>query len=101
MADKADEGKLFPVKLLKNFRPSGAVEIVGYHKDAVYAKNAAGQRIEVEPAAFISNEGNPAPYAGAGFEDKIWANTVVRLGLEEAKRAISLKIAERADELPA
>lgn len=91
----------FPVKLLKNFRPKGEFEIVGYQKPAVRVKNAAGQMIEVEPAEFLTGVGAPAPYAGSGYEDKIWAETVVKLDIEEAKRAISLKIAERADALPA
>lgn len=98
MPPKSD---LFPVHLLKNYVPKGLFEIVGHHKAAVEKKNAAGQMIVVEPARFVEGEQRPAPYPGAGFSDKIWSGTVLRLPIDEAKALIGKRLAERADELPA
>lgn len=96
---KADKDK-FPVRLLKNYMPIGEHEIVGHHRPAVVQKNAAGQMVVIEPAAFVEGVMTEPEFAGAGCKGKVWANTVIRLPIEEAKRAISLKIAERADALP-
>ena len=35
--------KLFPVKLLKNYRPAGAYELVGYHQPEITQKDSAGK----------------------------------------------------------
>lgn len=50
--------KLFPVLLLKNYKPRGKYEIVG--------------------------EPSKPPYPGVGFEHKLWAGTTVMLPREEA-----------------
>lgn len=61
---------LFPVKLQKNYRPVGGFKIV-------------------------EKDGERAP---TGEEEaKVSAGTVILVGVEEAKRIIGLKIAERAD----
>ena len=41
--------KLFPVKLTKNYVPCGTYEIVGYLKEAVKRKDAAGNWKIIEP----------------------------------------------------
>ena len=75
------EGKTFPVRLLKNYRPADKFEI----KDA---------------------EGNwQAPPVVAEGQDpglvfKMKAGTTIKLPLDEAKGLIAKRIAERADELP-
>ena len=40
-----------------------------------------------------------APFPGVGFETKIWAETVLRLPTEEAKRLVGRNLAARADAL--
>ncbi len=81
------------VKLLRNYRPMGNYEIVGWHKPAVEKKLPSGKVEEVEPSEFISGSMAPAPVAGAvGFANKIWANTVIRLPIDEAKTVVRQQI---------
>lgn len=61
-AGEPEADKLFPVRLLKNYKPAGRYEIVG------------------EMAA--------APRPGLDFKDKLWAGTVVALPREEAIRLV-------------
>jgi hypothetical protein len=104
--------KLFPVLLMKNYVPRGQYEIVGYLKEAVKQKDAAGNLRTIEPEAFIEGEMKPSAYPGVGFDAmemkdktivnaKIWAGTTIRLPVEEAKHLVSKKLAERADAIAA
>jgi hypothetical protein len=93
--------KMFPVLLTKNYVPSGAYEIVGYLKEAVKRKDAAGSWRVVEPEEFIKGEMKPHTSHGVGFAGKIWAGTQIRLPMDEAKTVIAKKIAERADAIAA
>jgi hypothetical protein len=92
--------KLFPVKLLKNYRPAGKYEVVGYHRPEKVQKDTAGKVVVVQEAAFMEGEMSPPPYPGVGFETKVWAETVLRLPVDEAKRLVSKRLAERADAIP-
>lgn len=93
--------KLFPVVLLKNHCPSGNYEIVGYLKEAVTVKDAAGNWSVLEPERFVEGEMKPYQTPGVGFEGKIWAGTHIKLPLEEARRLVAAKAAERADVIAA
>lgn len=106
------EVKLFPVVLLKNYVPKNTYEIVGYLKKAIEVKNAIGKIEIIEPEKFIPGEMRPHDSPGVGFGEmvmkdgttvnaKIWAGTTVKLPVDEARRAVALKIAERADEIAA
>jgi len=71
-----DNPKMFPVKLVKNYRPRNDYKVVG------------------EPVA--------PPYPGVGGEDKLWAGTVVELPPEEAKALIenvAVSMVSRKDEM--
>lgn len=92
--------KLFPVKLLKNYRPAGEFEIVGYHQPEITQKDSAGKVVVTQKAEFIEGQGAPPPFPGVGFDTKIWAETVVKLPMEEAKRLVGKHLAERADAFP-
>lgn len=94
--------KLFPVKLLKNYRPASSegYEIVGYHRPEKAAKDAAGRVVILEEAGFIEGEMAPPPFPGVGFDNKIWAETVLKLPIEEAKRLVGKNLAARADAIP-
>lgn len=92
--------KLFPVKLLKNYRPVGLYEVVGYHRPEKVQKDTAGKVVVVQEAAFMEGEMAPAPFPGVGFDTKIWADTVLKLPMEEAKRLVGRNLADRADALP-
>lgn len=103
------EVKMFPVLLTKNYVPKGDYEIVGYLKEAVKVKNAAGQLIISEPEEFIEGVMKPHQSPGVGFAEfydrdgkkilnaKIWAGTQIKLPIDEAKALVAKKIAERAD----
>lgn len=104
--------KLFPVVLNKNYVPTGAYEIVGYLKEAVKRKDAAGNWRVVEPEEFIEGEMKPHNSPGVGFGEmvmkdgskvnaKIWAGTTIKLPVDEAKNLVTKKLAERADAIAA
>lgn len=93
--------KLFPVVLKKNYMPTCVYEIVGYLKPKVERKDSAGKMLVVEPEEFIAGEPHPAPYPGTGYPGKLWAGTHVRLPIDEAKKLVASKAAERADVIAA
>lgn len=93
--------QMFPVVLNKNYAPAGDYEIVGYLKPEVKRKDASGQWYVAEREEFIHGMMKPHASPGVGFPGKIWAGTHIRLPIEEAKAAISKKIAERADDIAA
>ena len=106
------ETKLFPVILNKNYVPQGHYEIVGYLKEAVKVKNAAGQMVITEPEEFVEGVMKPHQSPGVGYGEmtmkdgskvnaKIWAGTHIKLPLDEAKLLVAKKIAERADAIAA
>ncbi len=104
--------KMFPVLLTKNYVPKGEYQIVGYLKEAVKQKDAAGNLRTIEPEEFIEGEMKPHTSPGVGFgamvmkdgstvNAKIWAGTTIRVPLDEAKYVVAKKIAERADAIAA
>ena len=109
---RTDKQKLFPVILLKNYVPMDEYEIVGHLKEAIKRKDAAGNWRVVEPEAFVDGLMKPHDSPGVGYgamqmkdgsmvNAKIWAGTTIKLPVDEAKRAVALKIAERADDIAA
>jgi len=104
--------QMFPVVLNKNYVPRGEYEIVGYLKEAVKQKDAAGNWRTIEKEEFIKGEMKPHETPGVGFgeyEDvngkktnpKIWAGTQIKLPVDEAKQVVARQIAERADAIAA
>jgi hypothetical protein len=91
---EANKPKMVRVKLLRNYRPMGEVEIAGHWKPEIIVRNKLGKDEVISPAEFIEGENAPPPQAGVGFKDKLWAGTVIRLPVDEAKRAQKLAIAE-------
>jgi hypothetical protein len=98
---KQEAEKLFPVVLLKNHCPSGNYEIIGYLKEAVKVKDAAGHWSVLSPETFVEGEMKPHTSPGVGFPGKIWAGTHIKLPVEEAKRLVAAKAAERVDVIAA
>lgn len=94
--------KTVTVKLLRNYRPSGAFEIVGYHKDPILRKRPDGKMIVIEEGGFMVEKdpdtdkiiGAPPALPGTGFADRLNANTVIRVAPAEAKRMKAEKIGE-------
>ncbi len=104
--------KLFPVLLKKSYCPISDYEIIGYTKEAVKRKDAAGNWRVIEPEEFIAGVMKPHESHGVGFGEyidengrktnaKIWAETKIRLPIDEAKSVIAKNIAERADDIAA
>jgi hypothetical protein len=92
--------------------PADTYEIVGYLKEAVKRKDAAGNWRVVEPEEFVQGVMKPHQSPGVGFgamemkdgktvNAKIWAGTQIKVPVDEAKYVISKKIAERADDIAA
>lgn len=90
-----DPNPVDTVRLLRHYRPMGAVTIEGYLKPEKKRKNPAGVEVIVEPEEFVKGEACPAPFPGAGFVDKIWASTVITLPRDEAKGLVRSGIAVR------
>ena len=86
--------RMIAVKLLRNYRPIGEFEVVGYEREAILKKNAAGMMETVQEAAFIDEELPPPAQSGTGFPDKLWAGAVIRLPIDEAKSTRKAGIAE-------
>lgn len=91
--------KMVAMKLERNYRPAGAYEIVGYLKPEVKKKTAAGDWKVVEPEQFIAGEPAPPMFPGVGFENKIWANTTIKVPEDEARvmRKAGIASVELAD----
>lgn len=110
---EAVKTKLFPVILNKNHVPQGEYEIVGYLKEAIKRKDAAGNWKIIEPEEFIEGVMKPHESPGVGFGEyidkatgkktnaKIWAGTQIKVPVDEAKYLVAKKIAERADDIAA
>ena len=77
--------KMVTIKLTKNYRPGSDYEVVGYWQPEVKVKNAAGQEVVVRKREFIEGEKSPPTLAGTGFDTKLWAGTVIKIGKDEAK----------------
>lgn len=94
--------KTVTVKLLRNYRPRGQVEIVGYHKEPILRKRPDGKIVTLEPGGFVIETdpdtgqiiGAPPALPGTGFADRLNAGTVIRVGVDEAKRMRTEKIGE-------
>ncbi len=97
---KQATGKMFPVRLLRNYQPDHEYEVLGYYKPERKVKDAAGGWIVVDKGGWQAGEMKPAPFPGVGYSNKIWAETYVKVPVEDAKKLIENKSAERADALP-
>lgn len=95
-ADAAPVVKMVSMELLRNYRPAGAFEIVGYTQLAVIRKDGAGREYEYEAAKFIAGEMAPPPQAGVGTLGKIWAGTILRVPQDEGRIMRTNNIAERS-----
>lgn len=89
-----DTAKAVKMELKRHYVPHKLISIVGYQRPAKVVKNAAGEMKEVEPAKFIEGEVYPAIFPGVGFENKIWAGTVIEVPEDEAKTMRQKSIGE-------
>lgn len=90
--------KMVPIRLHRHYRPRDGFEVVGWHRPEKSIKRPDGQMMVVEKAEFVTevdeDEGSetygkikpaPSPLPGAGTGGKIWASTVIRVPVAEAK----------------
>lgn len=91
---EATPTKTVKMELKRHYVPHNLIAIIGYERPARFVKNAAGEMKEAEPAAFIDGEMYPPIFAGVGYENKIWAKTVIEVPEDEAKTMKRLGIAE-------
>ncbi len=87
--------KTVKMELKRHYVPHNLISIVGYERPARFTKNAAGEMKEVEAAAFIEGEMFPPIFAGVGYDNKIWAKTVIEVPEDEGKTMRRLGIAEQ------
>ena len=81
----AAPARLVPVKLVRNYRPMGTYEVVGWDKPAIEVKDPAGILRTIEEAKFVEGEAAPPPYSGVGSGERVWSGTTIRVPAEEAK----------------
>lgn len=86
--------KTVMMELKRHYVPHALVTIVGHQRPARMVKNAAGEMKEAEPAKFIDGEMYPAAFPGVGYDNKIWAGTVIEVPEAEAKDMRKKGIAE-------
>lgn len=88
-------GKLKAMELKRNYRPMEGCEIVGHTVPEVKRKNAAGVMEVVAAARFVAGEMAPPPTPGVvPTSGKIWAGTIIRVPVNEAKTMKANGIAE-------
>lgn len=90
------EGARYASMLLKrNYRPMGHYEIVGHRTRPVMKKNPAGEMYEATKSEWVPGQRAPSPVPGVtGYDHKLWADTVVRLPIDEAKNIQRAQIGE-------
>lgn len=86
--------KIVAMQLKKNYAPTSAFRVVGYQRPEIRAKDAAGREQIVQTSAFIDGQMTPPKFPGVGFQNKVWAGTVIEVPEPEAKAMRASGIAE-------
>jgi hypothetical protein len=85
-AIEANKPKLVTILLKRHYRPMGEYESGGHWTEEQKRKNPAGVVEVVKPSEFVAEEAKPSPMAGVVPHSlKLWAGTVVRLPIDEAR----------------
>lgn len=89
---------MFPVKLLKNYRPLGKFQVFapveGSEDEAMEWRDPIG-------TDEIRNDEDKITRVATGEQAKVWADTVIRLPIDEARNVVERKLAIRNDPIPA
>ena len=86
--------KTVKMELKRHYVPHKPISIARYERPGRSVTNPAGETKEVEPAKFIEGEMFPPIFAGVGYDNKIWAKTVIEVPEDEAKVMRQRGIAE-------
>lgn len=74
------------MELKRHYKPmSDDYQIVGYNQPEITRKGPDGRPFIVQEAAFIPGVMAPSPMPGVDVKGKIWATTVIRVPVEEAR----------------
>jgi hypothetical protein len=73
------------MELKRHYRPHDAFEVVGYNQPEIKRKGPDGKERLIQEAAFIPGEIAPSPMPGVEVKGKIWATTVIKVPVEEAR----------------
>lgn len=87
------------MELKRHYKPmSDDFEIVGYNQPEIKRKGPDGRPFIAQEAAFIPDVMAPSPMPGVDVRGKIWATTIIRVSVEEARRIRANGIGDAAIE---
>jgi len=83
----AEKPRMVPVTLNRHYRPATEnYEVVGHWVPKVELKDVAGRMVTISPERFEKGAMAPPPIASVGtLSVKLWAGTVVKLPVDEAR----------------
>lgn len=93
-AIEKNKPKTVKMELKRHYVPHELISIVGHQRPERKVKNAAGEMVVATESKFIEGEKFPPVYPGVGFDNKIWAGTVIEVPEEEARMMRQKGIAE-------
>lgn len=73
------------MELKRHYRPMGEFEIVGYNQPEIKRKGQDGKDTVIQAAEFIPGVMAPSPMPGVDVQHKVWATTIIRVPVEEAR----------------
>jgi len=73
------------MELKRHYRPHLGYELVGYNRPEIKRKGPDGKETTIQEAAFIPDVMAPSPMPGVDVQHKVWATTVIRVPVEEAR----------------
>lgn len=77
--------KMRAMDLKRHYRPMGEFEVLGYNRPEIKRKAPDGREIVIQTAEFIPNEMAPSPMPGVEVKGKVWATTVIKVPVDEAR----------------
>lgn len=86
--------KMRVMELKRHYRPVGPYEVVGYWQPEIKRKGTDGKETIIQAKEFVANQPAPSPMPGVANANKVWAGTVIRLGVDEAKTMRANDIAD-------
>lgn len=74
------------MELKRHYKPMAeGFEIVGYNQPEIKRKGPDGRQFVAQEAKFIPDVMAPSPMPGVDVKGKIWATTIIRVPVEEAR----------------
>jgi hypothetical protein len=73
------------MELKRHYRPMGEFEIMGYNQPQITRKGPDGKEKVIQEAAFVPDVMAPSPMPGVDVKNKVWATTVIKVPVDEAR----------------